>query len=156
MVQISNFLKLFHFLLVFFLLGALPNHAGATLRCELLFSQSPINKYEILAAELGLTYLKSSSAEGYKRTILNSRTYFKKDGTPGKTLRYYRYFRPDGSLIRPRLDAQEYEEIVARMDALQIDPQWDGVWLSNDETTHFQVKARNGKFQDSCRVCSTD
>ena len=130
-----------------------PLQAASTNACTALFHESshstpadtpkPLNKFEKLAGELGLTYIKAPVPAGYRRTIINSRIYTKKDGTQGKTLRYYRFYRPDGSVIRPRIDAAEYQEMMKRFAALEVQPNWTDVWLSTNEKTHIQVLAKN-------------
>ncbi len=116
---------------IFIGLGPIGVQGSTAQRCVSLFSETA-SKYETLATDLGLTYLKAPIPYGYKRVILNSRTYSKKDGTPGKKIYYYRYLRPDGSIIRPRLDADEYKEVVARFEEFKIDRSWDDVWISPD------------------------
>ncbi len=121
--------------------SAKPNAAG--LPSDIPTSKS--SKYEKLAEELGLHYLKAPVPQGYTRTLINSRTYYKKDGTPGKTVHYYRYFRPDGTIIRPRVDQAEFQEVVSRFQSAKLDPKWNHVWLSPDEETHIQILAKNNR-----------
>jgi hypothetical protein len=130
--------------------GFLASESLASLQCENLFSSAvestpPVSKYEKMAEELGLNYLKAPVPQGYTRVLISSRTYRKKDGTPGKTLHYYRYFRPDGTVIRPRLDRDEHNDIVARFKSIKLDPKWKNVWLSPDEESHIQVLAKTSK-----------
>ena len=127
------------------LFSSLTAQAADAVRCEALFNKIPLNKYEALAEELDLTYLKSPVPAGYMRMILNTRVYLKKDGTAGKTVYYYRYFRPDGSIIRPKLDAEEHKDIVAQFTRMKPDRNWDQVWLSPDENSHIQVLAKNSQ-----------
>lgn len=142
-------LKFIPLFLIFlgFLFATTHSIAAEVSKCENLFGQT-LNKYEILAEELGLNYIKSPIPDGYKRSILSSRTYSKKDSTDGKTIYYYRYFRPDGSIIRPKLDAEEHKQIVANFDALKPDRNWDDVWLSTDENSHIQLLAKNSRGEN--------
>ena len=104
---------------------------------------SDLSKNEQLALDLGLTYLKAPVPAGYRREIISTRTYTKKDGTPGKVLNYYRYYRPDGTVIRPRLQADEYNAIRERFKSVGVAPTWKDVWLSTDENTHIRVLAKD-------------
>lgn len=144
-----------YFLFIFLMFSSLTSHSETIVKCEQLFfsgskkNQNQTvpqeNKYKILADELGLTYLKAPVPAGYRREIINSRTYIKKDGTTGKTLRFYRYRRPDGSIIRPILNSAEYKSIIEKFKQFEIEPTWQNVWLSTDSTTHIQVLAKDHK-----------
>ncbi len=156
-------MKLIYFILSIALFFSATGYAGGQ-SCESLFvteaahsqnqpqeqrrSEQPKiteNKYEALAEELGLTYLKTPVPNGYTREIINSRTYIKKDGSVGKTLRFYRYRRPDGTVIRPRAEAAEYQDVVARFQSFKIDPTLKNVWMSADEDTHIQILSKNSR-----------
>lgn len=137
---------------------------GAPLSCIDLFKNIPIesrsrtpvsskppapaqNKWQMLADNLGLQYVTPLKSEGYRREIIGQRQYLKKDGQPGKTVYFYRYFRPDGSLIRPRLDAEEYQKIRQEFFEHRLDSKWPLVWLAKDQDAHIQMwaKDQNGK-----------
>lgn len=142
--------QLFSFLIfIFSVIGLGPSTVRAeSLRCDAIFSDSSKNKYEALAEELGLNYLKPPTPAGYRRVILSSRTYHKNDGTLGKTLHYYRYFRPDGSIIRPRVHATEYKDVAAKFESFKPEANWDDVWISPDEDSHIQVLAKNTRGEN--------